>query len=100
MCSRSQPGVEGQFKGPSGAFVTYCNISCFFFCFFVVFFGIHVNVDVAKSLPKCHTNMILASYNLDNNGTLALISPITFLPVFIMPRHKKWRGIMLYHPNF
>ena len=21
--------VRGQFKGPSGAFVTYCNISCF-----------------------------------------------------------------------
>ena len=25
---------QGHFKGPSGAFVTYCNISCFiFFCF-------------------------------------------------------------------
>ena len=22
---------QGQYKGPSGAFVTYCNISCFFF---------------------------------------------------------------------
>ena len=28
-CSRSLSGVKGQFKGPSGAFVTYCNISCF-----------------------------------------------------------------------
>ena len=25
-------------KGPSGAFVTYCNISCFFVFFFVFFF--------------------------------------------------------------
>ena len=26
---------QGHYKGPSGAFVTYCNISCFFvfFCF-------------------------------------------------------------------
>ena len=23
---------QGHYKGPSGAFVTYCNISCFFFC--------------------------------------------------------------------
>ena len=30
-CSKSQPGVRCQFKGPSGAFVTYCNSSCFFF---------------------------------------------------------------------
>ena len=22
---------QGHYKGPSGAFVTYCNISCFFF---------------------------------------------------------------------
>ena len=29
-CSRLQPGVKDQFKGPSGAFVTYCyNISCY-----------------------------------------------------------------------
>ena len=28
-CSKPQPGARGQFKGPSGAFVTYCNISCF-----------------------------------------------------------------------
>ena len=27
-CSRSQPGVKAQFKGPSGAFVTYCKKSC------------------------------------------------------------------------
>ena len=27
--SRSQSGVKGQFRGPSGAFVTYCSISCF-----------------------------------------------------------------------
>ena len=25
---------QGHYKGPSGAFVTYCNISCFFFFFF------------------------------------------------------------------
>ena len=25
---------QGHYKGPSGAFVTYCNISCFFFVFF------------------------------------------------------------------
>ena len=35
---------QGHYKGHSGAFVTYRNISCFFFlfffffCFFVVFF--------------------------------------------------------------
>ena len=28
-CSKSQPGVRGQCNGPLGAFVTYCNISCF-----------------------------------------------------------------------
>ena len=28
-CSKSQPGVRGQFQGPLGAFVAYCNISCF-----------------------------------------------------------------------
>ena len=27
---------QGHYKGPSGAFVTYCNISCFFFFFFFV----------------------------------------------------------------
>ena len=27
-CSKSQPGVLGQFKGPSGTFGSYCNISC------------------------------------------------------------------------
>ena len=27
-CSRSLPGIKGQFKRPLGAFVTYCNISC------------------------------------------------------------------------
>ena len=26
--SKSQPGVRGLCKGPSGAFVTYCIISC------------------------------------------------------------------------
>ena len=25
---------QGHYKGPSGAFVTYCNISCFHFAFF------------------------------------------------------------------
>ena len=25
---------QGHYKGPSGAFVTYCNISCFFFFFY------------------------------------------------------------------
>ena len=25
---------QGHYKGPSGAFVTYCNISCFFSSFF------------------------------------------------------------------
>ena len=29
LCSRSQPGIKGQYKGPLGAFVTYRNISCF-----------------------------------------------------------------------
>ena len=29
---------QGHYKGPSGAFVTYCNISCFFF-FFCFFFS-------------------------------------------------------------
>ena len=29
LCSRSQPGIEGQYKGPLEAFVTYCSISCF-----------------------------------------------------------------------
>ena len=28
---------QGHFKGPSGAFVKYCNISCFFFFFFFYF---------------------------------------------------------------
>ena len=23
---------QGHYKGPSGAFVTYCNISCFLYC--------------------------------------------------------------------
>ena len=35
-CSKSQPGVRGQFNGPSGAFLTYCNISCFYLFFFFV----------------------------------------------------------------
>ena len=26
---------QGHYKGPSGAFVTYCNISCFFVFFFI-----------------------------------------------------------------
>ena len=26
---------QGHYKGPSGAFVTYCNISCFF-CFYCI----------------------------------------------------------------
>ena len=30
LCSRSQPGVRGEFKGPPGAFVSYCNISWYF----------------------------------------------------------------------
>ena len=29
LCSRSQPGIKRQYKGPLGAFATYCNISCF-----------------------------------------------------------------------
>ena len=29
LCSRSQPGIKGQYKGSLGAFVTYCNLSCF-----------------------------------------------------------------------
>ena len=29
---------QGHYKGPSGAFVIYCNISCFFCCFFFFFF--------------------------------------------------------------
>ena len=29
LCSRSQPGIKGLYKGSLGAFVTYCNISCF-----------------------------------------------------------------------
>ena len=27
---------QGHYKGFSGAFVTYCNISCYFFFFFVL----------------------------------------------------------------
>ena len=34
QCSRSQPGVIGQFKGPLEAFVTYFIISCVFFVVF------------------------------------------------------------------
>ena len=30
---------QGHYKGPSGAFVTYCNISCFFVFLFFFFFG-------------------------------------------------------------
>ena len=26
----SESGVKGQIKGPSGAFVRYCNFSCFY----------------------------------------------------------------------
>ena len=26
---------QGHYKGPSGAFVTYCNISCFLLFFFI-----------------------------------------------------------------
>ena len=29
---------QGHYKGHSGAFVTYCNISCFFFVFFSFLF--------------------------------------------------------------
>ena len=29
LCSRSQPGIKVSIKGLLGAFVTYCNISCF-----------------------------------------------------------------------
>ena len=33
-CSKSQPGVRGQFKEPSGAFVTYCKMGLVFWdCF-------------------------------------------------------------------
>ena len=28
-CHKMEPGVRGQFKGPSGTFFTDCNISCF-----------------------------------------------------------------------
>ena len=30
LCSRSQPGIKVSIRGLSGAFVTYCNISCFY----------------------------------------------------------------------
>ena len=29
LCSRLQPWIKGQYKGPLGAFITYSNISCF-----------------------------------------------------------------------
>ena len=30
---------QGHYKGHSGAFVTYCNISCFSLIFYALFFG-------------------------------------------------------------
>ena len=29
---------QGHYKGPSGAFVTYCNISCFIYFFYLLFY--------------------------------------------------------------
>ena len=38
---------QGHHKGPLGAFVTYCNISCLF-CFFVTSFERHkVNIHIS-----------------------------------------------------
>ena len=41
---------QGHYKGPSGAFVTYCNI---FFCFFffVFFFFLFFFISVLKNQP-------------------------------------------------
>ena len=47
-CSRSQPGVRGQLKGPSGAFVTYCNISCLLF-FIIINFNYIITVNHNRS---------------------------------------------------
>ena len=34
---------QGHYKGPSGAFVTYCNISCLFVFFFFVLLSFEEN---------------------------------------------------------
>ena len=39
---------QGHYKGPSGAFVTYCNISCFYYYymyFFIADLSIYIYCD-------------------------------------------------------
>ena len=51
---------QGHYKGPSGAFVTYCNISCFFFCFFfnIYFFNIQGIIEVPYRIFRLHFDTI------------------------------------------
>ena len=58
-CSKSQPGVRGQVKGPSGTFVTYCNISFFLYGFTSavasgIFFYLGVMTDLTKIIGLWH----------------------------------------------
>ena len=43
---------QGHYKGPSGAFVTYCNISCFFLFFFATLNATYYVAQVDRSDVK------------------------------------------------
>ena len=51
---------QGHYKGPSGAFVTYCNISCFYISFFM--FAITNNVRPFVSI--CSNDLAILPYAL------------------------------------
>ena len=66
---------QGHYKGPSGAFVTYCNISCFFYGIMLVCnfqYENRVSSVTFKPLKIFSQNMVQILYqSVDYIGSLA-----------------------------
>ena len=83
---------QGHYKGPSGTFVTYCNISCFFFSFFFFF---KRNKKICPELISKHYYIALVI-----SKSIFVTYSLVFIPVnifLLMPglrRHSVVQGYL------
>ena len=63
LCSRSQPGIKVGIRGLSGAFVTYCNISCCSLvildvaCCYLWLCSIYINIKILRCGHVAHVTL-------------------------------------------
>ena len=59
-----------------------------------------LSVGIKEVLPSLLMTHILCNVTGESLENRSLKNDISLQNTIFMPRHKKWRGIMLYPPNF